>query len=340
MPTHRDIEAAALAALVRAGVPADQAALQVELLLEAELRGTASHGMLRLPRVVRRILNGVSDPVAKGLHDWAGQALLHVDGQGGLGPVVAMHALEAAADRVARTGSVTVAIRNCNHLGMLGFYAERMARRGFVLLGFTVSEALVHPWGGRRAMIGTNPVAIGVPAEPQPFVLDLATSLVSMGKIHDHANRGAPIPDGWALDAAGNPTTDAAAARDGALAPFGGAKGYALGLGFELLVTALAGSAIGGDVSGTLDDGTACNKGDVFILFAPQDGMAARIGAYLQALRDSAPLDGAHPVRIPGDRALQDREARLNGDLPLPDDIWNQIRALAGRDQLETTHAP
>lgn len=343
MPSHSDIERTARAALRRAGVPPAQAALQTELLLEAELRGTASHGLLRLPRVIERITNGVTDPLATGLHHWAGEALLRVDGAQGLGPVVAMQALDAAAERLPRMGSVTVAIRNCDHLGMLAFYAEKMAARGIVLLGFTVSEALVHPWGGRRAMIGTNPIAIGVPAEPQPFVVDLATSEVSMGKIHDHANRGVPIPPGWALDAAGEPTTDATAAKAGAIAPFGAAKGYALGLGFELLVSALCASALGRGVRGTLDSDQPCNKGDVFILFSPQDGMAQQIGAWLDVLRHSPPADPAQPVRIPGDRAQQTRARRAGAEIALPADIWTQIRRLSGDTEpaeKEADHAP
>lgn len=343
MPSHSQIESTARAALERAGVPPAQAALQTELLLEAELRGTASHGLLRLPRVIERIGNGVTDPAATGHHHWAGEALLRVDGRQGLGPVVALRALEAAAERLPRLGSVTVAIRNCDHLGMLAFYAEKMAARGVVLLGFTVSEALVHPWGGRRAMIGTNPIAIGVPAEPRPFVVDLATSLVSMGKIHDHANRGAAIPPGWALDAAGEPTTDAAAAKAGAIAPFGEAKGYALGLGFELLVSALCASALGTDVRGTLDSDQPCNKGDVFMLFCPQDGMAQQIGAWLDLLRQSPAADPAQPLRVPGDRALDTRARRAGGEIALPPEIWTTIRRLAGLAETETKeahHAP
>ena len=139
------------------------------------------------------------------------------------------------------------------------------------------------------------------------MVLDMATGLVSMGKIHDHANRGAPIPLGWALDENGDPTTDAAAAKKGAIAPFGGPKGYALGMAFEVLVASLAASAIGTDVKGTLDSVNVCNKGDIFIVIAPPHAEAARalVSGYLDDIRAAAPADPEHPVLAPGDRAQQ-----------------------------------
>src|SRR5699024_7432337 len=151
----------------------------VRALVEAELRGLPSHGLLRLPRVVERIRNGVADPHSTGAHDWATPAHLIVDGQCGIGQVVATHALDAVSDRARETGLAMATISNSNHIGMLSLYAERIAMAGQVLIGLTTSEALVHPWGGRDAMLGTNPITIGVPAEPEPFVFDMATGLVS-----------------------------------------------------------------------------------------------------------------------------------------------------------------
>jgi LDH2 family malate/lactate/ureidoglycolate dehydrogenase len=314
--------------------PPDHAARQVDLLMEAELRGIASHGLLRLPRIMRRIANGVTDPAAAGTHAWRGEAFLAVDGGRGLGPVVALGAIAALEDRAVRTGTAVAAIRNANHVGMLGYYAEGAARRGRTMIALTTSEALVHPWGGRRAMIGTNPITIAVPVGGgEVFMMDSATGLVSMGEIHDHANRGAPIPEGWALDVAGEPTTDATAAKAGAIAPFGGAKGYALGLAIELLVASLAGAAIGRGVTGTLDDDSVCNKGDVFILI---DGPARDLRFYLEELRTEAPAAGFDRVLIPGERGRAERTRRLAGGVDLPDALWSEIQAMATGGVAET----
>lgn len=327
--SYDEIVSTGLQALQNAGVPKDHAQLQMDLLLNGELSHLASHGILRLPRVIERINNGVTNPNAKGNVDWFATAMARVDGQNGLGPVVAMNALQQAMERAKDTGVATIAIKDCDHLGMLAFYAQRVAEQGMVVLCLTISEALVHPWGGRKAMLGTNPIAIGVPAKPNPVVLDLATSLVAMGKIHDYANRDEPIPDNWALDVDGNKTTDPHKAKLGAIAPFGGAKGYALGLGFEVMVTALANSAIGVDVVGTLDNNKPCNKGDVFIVMSPDSGGLQAVGEYLDALRNTPASDADNPVRIPGERAFATREQSKKEGVDIPDTIWETIQKYA-----------
>lgn len=326
-----EIRGVCATALLRAGVPDGHVPLQVDLLLEAELRGRPSHGLLRLPRIIERIRNGVADPRTSGRHEWQSDALLRVDGDRGLGPVVACAAIDALMERAETTGLALAAISNNNHLGMLAFYAERVADRGAMLIALSTSEALVHAWGGRRAVLGTNPVAIGVPAAPRPFVLDMATSLVSMGRIHDHALRDEAIPPNWAVDAAGDPTTDAKAAVCGSLAPFGEAKGYALGLAFEVLVASLTASALGGNVRGTLDATEICNKGDVFIIVrsTQMENMLTRIGAFLDEIRSDSPAQGFSRVSVPGDRSLSVRAERLRNGIPVADSVWNQILELS-----------
>ncbi len=318
------------AVLIAHGVPEPFARSQTDLLVEAQMRGYASHGVLRLPRIIERIVNDVSSPASSGVHEWIGDCLLRVDGERGLGPVVALSALDALTERARRSGIAVAAIRNSNHIGMLAWYGELIAREGLILIASTTSEALVHAWGGRQALIGTNPLCIAVPATPEPVVLDMATSLVSMGKIHDHANRGQPIPGGWALDVEGNPTTDASAAKAGAIAPFGGAKGYALGLVLELLITSLAGSAIGTTVRGTLDSNNVCNKGDLFIVISPPKSasVAAAIHAYLDEIRASGDPGAGRLVTIPGDRSREARARSLAEGVEVDDALWHQIMAL------------
>ena len=316
--------------LARQGVPEAHARIQANLFIGADMRGTASHGLLRLRRIVERLKLGLAVAGETGKQDWTARSFLSVDGRRGLGPVVALAALDAVIPRARETGIAIAAVRNANHLGAIAFYADYVARQGLTVIALTISEALVHPFGGRKAMIGTNPIAIGVPATPEPLVLDMATSLVSMGKIHDHANRDAPLPEGWALDAQGNPTTDAMAAKDGAIAPFGGAKGYALGLAFEVLVASLAESVIGNGVQGTLDSVHPSNKGDLFIVIAPPHAQAARalVTNYLDAVRASPPADPATPVLIPGDRAHAARDKSKADGVTLDDGLWEDLQKL------------
>lgn len=323
-------------ALVNAGTPPELADIQVAALIEAELRGVASHGLLRLPRLVERIRNGVTDPAARGSGCWRSPAVWEVDGGGGLGPVVACEAISQVSERARETGIALAAISHAGHLGAIGWYAERIASAGQIAVVVTTSEALVHPWGGRRALIGTNPVAIGVPAEPHPFVLDMATGVVSMGKVHDYANRGKALEPGWALDADGTPTTDARRAREGAITPFGGAKGYGLALGFELLVAGLTGSALGTDVTGTLDSTKPSTKGDVIMVIQPDDGVVAPISAYIDEIRRCPPIDEGTAVAVPGDRGRMRKAGALAEGIELPDEIWAALRGLAADEFQES----
>ena len=339
--TACDANRLGIAVLAAAGVPEPAAVVQTDLLVEAELRGHASHGLLRIPRLVERIENGVLDPTTTGSGRWMAHALRIVDGEHGLGPVVALDAITEITKRARTTGLACAAIRSNNHLGMLAWYVEKIARDGRIGIAMTTSEALVHPWGGREALVGSNPIAVGVPALPEPFVFDMATSAVSMGKIIDHANRGAALEPGWAVDIEGTPTTDAAAARAGAIAPFGGPKGYGLGIAVELIVAALTGSALGRDVLGTLDSTNLSTKGDVFIVIdRPDAGTAAAISSYLDTVRASARQRNDVPVRVAGDRARERRDRSTTEGIRIPDELYETLinlargagDAVAGRD--------
>ncbi|MDW6024141.1 Ldh family oxidoreductase [Mesorhizobium sp. BAC0120] len=311
--------------------PAKCALLQSDILVEAELRGHPSHGLQRLPRLLTRIERGLTDPRTEGMASWRSDAALEVDGMNGLGPVIAFAALRHLETRVATSGVALAAIRNSNHLGMLACYVEQIASWGCIGIAMSSSEALVHPHGGTRAMLGTNPIAIAVPTAERPMVLDLATSTVSMGKIHHYAANGMPLPSGWARDAAGRPTSSAAAAKQGSIAPFGGAKGYGLGLAVELVVAALAGSELAPNVRGTLDAEFVCNKGDVLIAIhlghAPD--LAAKLSAYLELIRRSPPADPEQPVSIPGDGAALRRAIALEQGFEIEPQLWRDLHALS-----------
>jgi LDH2 family malate/lactate/ureidoglycolate dehydrogenase len=318
--------------LGRRGTPAPAAATQARILVEADLRGQHSHGLQRLPMLVARIGTGMIQPAAVPDSRWVSESFLEVDGGAGFGPVVAYHALEKLTARAHDVGLAVGAVHNSNHLGMLACYVEDVAAGGQIGVALTTSEALVHPWGGSQAMVGTNPIAIGVPTGGEPFVLDMSTGAVSRGKILAFARTGRPLEPGWAVDAHGVPVTDARAAVDGAISPFGGAKGYALGLGLELLVAGLSGAETGQRVRGTLDAASACNKGDLFLVFDPAalglGGTAERMGAYLAEVRASPLADGVESIDVPGDRARRMRRTRLREGIPLDDDVWASAEEL------------
>lgn len=327
----RAAEALAADLLEQRKVLTKHAFLQAHVLVEAELKGHPSHGLLRLPRILRRIERGLIDPATEGSAHWRSAAMLDVDGQQGLGPVIAAGALGHLLERATTTGVALAAIRNSNHLGMLAYYVEEIAARGCIGIAMSSSEALVHPHGGTRAMLGTNPIAIAVPTATRPLVLDLATSVVSMGKIHHYADKAMPIQQGWARDADGVETTDAARAKLGSLAPFGGAKGYGLGIAMELLVATLAGSALAPDVRGTLDAEFICNKGDVLIAIDARSSpdLLDRLSTYLDLIRNSSPADATQPVRVPGDGAAIRRDKALVDGFEIDPRLWAELNALS-----------
>ncbi len=324
--TTREIVASALE---RVGVAPEAAAIQARWLVEGELRGHPSHGIQRLPVLVERVRKGLLDAGAEPRLEWGGEATLLVDGDGGLGPAVATRALAALEPRARRLGVAVAAVRNSGHLGLLSPYVESVAAGGLVGIALTTSEALVHPFGGARALIGTNPIAVGIPTPGEPFALDMATGEISMGKVLAYAQRGQELEPGWAIDGTGQATRDPAAVA--AIAPFGGVKGYGLGLAFELLVGILSGTAFGTDVLGTLDTEHPVTKGDLFICLAPErfgvgPETMERLGAYLEELRGSAVA--SEPVAVPGDRARARRRRALAEGIELPDELVARLREL------------
>lgn len=323
-----------VAALQRNGAPLAPATVQANWLVEADLRGQSSHGIARLPILVARIQAGLLVPDSSPIMNWRSESVLSVEGARGFGPVVAQQALEIGTARAQSTGISLIVISNTNHLGILAPYVEQVAAQGVICMALTTSEALVHPWGGRDAMVGTNPLAISVPADPVPFVLDMATGQISMGKILHHAQIGQPLEPGWAVDSEGQPTTDPHAALDGSISPFGGAKGFALGLAFEVLVGSLTSSALGRNVHGTLDAVEVCNKGDVFICIdqmivtgAPR---SADVSRYLNDVRSTPAVAGSPGVRIPGDRAANERAKREVLGVEVARTSWDAAVGLAG----------
>ncbi len=326
--------ALASAVLRAVGAPARNAATQARWLVEGDRRGYGSHGIQRLPVLVRRVQKGLIVPDAEPRLEWRSDALLAVDGRQGFGPVVVLAALEEVYRRVTSTGVVLAAVSNSNHIGVVAPYLEWLADRSLCGLAFTTSEALVHPYGGRRAMVGTNPVAIGVPARPRPLVVDLATSEVSMGRIIRHQELGIPLEPGWAVDAAGVPTTVPAAALGGAISPFGGAKGFALGLAVEVLVGSLTASALGREVRGTLDADSVCNKGDVFICVDPARVVdlaptLERVSRYLAEVGAEPTQDGSEHVRLPGERAAASRSESAVAGVEVAARAWEAANVLA-----------
>lgn len=312
--------------LIGNGADAGDAECQADILVEGELREQPSHGVGRLPVLVGRLRRGLIVSGATIRLQWLAESVAAVDGGRSFGPVAARDAVDAVVDRAAISGIALAMVRNSNHIGMLAPYVERIAAHDAVGLAFTTSEALVHPWGGTRPMVGTNPIAIAIPTPGPPLVLDMSTAAVSMGKVLDYAVRGMQIPPGWGIDGNGRPSTDAAEVAAGALTPFGGPKGYALAIALECMIGALTGSALGTDVRGTLDQEFVANKGDLFAAISLQrlglmDSLPT-VADYLDRVRASGKPEA---VAIPGDRARATRACREADGILLSPQTWTSL---------------
>ena len=315
------------------GANEEEAFIQADVWTEADLRGIHSHGVQRLPVMVTRIQKGLLKVNVMPERTWSTPSVLNVDGKDGFGTAISETSLRELTPAARKHGVGVLTVRNAAHIGMVGYYAERRALDGLVCIAFTTTEVLVHPFGGAEALVGTNPIAIGIPANPRPFVLDMATSVSAMGKIIAMKHRGEKIPEGWAVDKDGRPTTDPEEAIHGSLSPAGGPKGYGLGIAIAMLGGLLPGTEIGRKVLGTLDTDYRCTVGDLFILLDPQafpgaTTLANGVKGYLDDLRASRPAVGFKQVMVPGDPEYRLREERLEKGIPHPEEVWHAAEQL------------
>jgi LDH2 family malate/lactate/ureidoglycolate dehydrogenase len=319
------------------GMPPDDAALSARLLVRSELRGYATHGMTRVASYVERLASGAFNPRPAMTHRAApGGIVLEADGA--MGQVAGPLALELGRHALGRSASVLVVIRECGHLGALGIHALMAAEAGlFCVVGQRTPPLLAMP-GFKAPAIGHNPIAFGCPM-PQggPLVFDIACSVAARGHILLAAREGRPIPEGWAVDADGVPTTDAKRALAGALLPMGGHKG----VGIAMMVECLAG-ALGADAGASLpgrdrlpEAGAVGRQGGFMWLVRPAAfGEPAAFGAAMAAWTDGYLDAGAPDARLPGSRG-EALEARGRADgLALPPAIAAELAALGERLEL------
>lgn len=315
--------------LTTLGASHGEAASVAEVTTEADLRGYPSQGLMRFPMLVRRTRTGAIRTGTRPSTVRETEASAVLDGRGGYGQHVGIQAVDLAVAKARHVGVGAVAVRNANHVGMCGYYAERAARAGCIGVATSTTEAIVHPHGGVEPLLGTNPLAVAFPAPGDPFLLDMATSALSMGRILEASEEGRPLPPGSALDPQGRPTQDPKEALQGVLSPMAGPKGYGLGLAVAALA-ALSGAALGREVVGTLTPEEAVNKGDFYLAldveaFCPLAEFRDRVGRYLREVRESIPAAGVPRVRLPGERTFRSREGALERGYDVYDDLWEEI---------------
>lgn len=316
------LTAVAEALLTALAVPQADAAVTAAYLVDADLDGVSTHGIGRLPNYLQLLQAGAVNPQPRLQLQQRRTATALLDADHALGQVAVRAALDWALPAAALHGSAWCAIRRCGHAGSLAVYLRSITDAGMIGIICGNSPPAVAPSGALRPLLGTNPLAVGVPLPGQPaFLLDMATSAVSRGTLLAAQRNRLPLPPGVALDAAGHPTTDPAAALDGALLPFGGAKGSGLALAIELLTVLSAGSALSAEMpSFFAPQPQAADLGMLIGVLDPAGfagpAAAVAVAERFVTLLETAADDGGR-LRLPGRRRHDHRQAALRDGLVL-----------------------
>ncbi|HET7729201.1 MAG TPA: Ldh family oxidoreductase [Usitatibacter sp.] len=325
-----DLEALMSSALARAGATEAMAGATARALVAAELEGIASHGASRIPQYCGHLRNGRASGSAVAIVARDSRAACLVDARGGLAFEACELAGREAVRRAREYGVAWVSVTNSNHFGVAAYHLAPIAAAGLVGLAFGNSPAAMPAWGGKRPIFGTNPIAAAFPRrQGEPLSIDLSLSAVARGKIMVAARDGKPIPEGWALDAEGRPTTDAKAALQGSMLPAGGVKGAMLAMTVELLACALGGAAFGFESDSFFtDEGKPTRIGQAFLAIDP--GALAGNDVYLERVETLvSAMQEDSEVRLPGARRAANARKSAADGIAVPSDLMAKIRALA-----------
>lgn len=340
-----------LAILKGWGMEGEDVEATADALLDCDLRGIDTHGISLLALYAGWIAAGGFDLAARAELVQEGPASALLDAKGGLGFAVSVRAAELAADKAKQTGVAAVTVRNSHHFGAAGYYARIAARKGVVSLVATSTKVVcVVPPGASEPVLGTNPLAYGVPRGPgqEPIVFDMATSTAAGNKVRLYQLTGTPVPEGWVVDGQGTPVTDPETANrliyepgPGGLTPLGATPvlGAHKGYGLALLVHFLGGTLAGGRFAGSRNpdhpQGDGDNIGHFFLAIDPTAFRAAGeffadVDDVESSLRGVPPADPARPVLLPGDIEERVRQDRLAAGIPLAPTLIDKLRTIAG----------
>jgi len=328
--TYEQLNTFCMDAFVKFGFNKDEARIITDVLLLSDLYGIESHGMQRLVRYHKGIEKGLIKIDAKPeiVHETPVSAV--IDAHDAMGQLVSHQAMELAIEKAKKTGMAIVSVRNSNHFGIAGYYAKMACDQGLMGMAMTNSEAIMVPTFARMAMIGSNPIAIALPAEPYPFFFDASTSVVTRGKLEVYNKLGKPLPEGWALNKDGHPSSDAkdvlgniVAKNGGGIMPLGGSteqlgshKGYGYGMLCEIFCSIFSQGTpsshvnVGGK-SGTCHGFMAVDPN----VFGDAESIKAHFSEYLQELRNAPKADGATRIYTHGEKEVEAYADRMKNGI-------------------------
>ena len=323
----REIETLSKRALMGSGATDVNAGPVADSMRSAEAEGIRNVGLGYLPIYCEHLRCAKIDGAAVPNVRRSARASIVVDAAFGFAHPAFLAALDEFVEAANDCGVAALSIARSYSAGVVGWFVDHLARRGLVGLGFANSSALMPPWGGNLPVFGTNPLAFGVPrTHDEPIILDMATSATARVNVLNAASLGGPIPEGWALDTSGQPTTDPQAAIDGMMAPLGGAKGYGLALMVDVLAGALTGSNFSHESSSFGDNiGGPPGVGQLFVAFSPTTMGAASFGERVETLAGVVHAqDGA---RLPGSTRHEHRVTAERNGVDVPAELLDRLES-------------
>jgi ureidoglycolate dehydrogenase (NAD+) len=331
VPDHRQLESFVASLFVAKRMRADDAATLARILVWADLRGTASHGVSRVARYMEMVAAGELDTEARVAIEERGASLLLMRASRAAGPVSMTAMAEAAAERADKSGSCIGIVSLTTHTGAIGAYAEWLAKRGYASIIAASGPPMMAYHGARVPSLSTSPIAMGVPRGDTPLILDMATSVVPMQRLLQAKQGEAQLEPGWALDKNGDPTTDAAKAK--IAMPLGGPKGSGLSLMIECLTGLMAGTPILAATIGPSGDGRHRQNAlmvviKVAALCDPAD-YARDIEALAGTIKSLNPRSGFDEILLPGERGARASAKNRRDGVPVAGSAWRYLSDLA-----------
>lgn len=332
---HADLHEVVRVTFAACGMSQIDAALLAETLVEADLRGVHSHGVLRVPEYVDKLTVGGVDPAGRPRVVKDHGAALVVDGANAMGQVASVFAMNAALARARETGVAVAAVGGSNHCGAMAYYAMMALAEDMIGIATTNALPTMAPWGGIDKIVGINPLAVAIPAGRRPaLVLDMAFSGSSHGKIRVYRQKGLSIPEDWAFDRDGRPTTDPALAVEGLLQPIGKFKGVNLAVVTGALATLLSGASYGTELGNMVDGAKPGRDGHLYAVFDiaafedPQR-VKTRVDGIIDEIHASRRAPGAERIYAPGELEAETAERYRAEGIPLNRETLDAVIAAA-----------
>ncbi|MDR2730990.1 MAG: Ldh family oxidoreductase [Treponema sp.] len=332
------------------GFSGDESGIISDVLLRADLYGIESHGIHRIIRYDREITSGQTNPKAiiETVHESKISAVLEANKA--MGQLTGVYAMNMAVEKARNSGCGMVSVRNSNHYGIAGYYSEMAAAQDMLGICMTNTEAICVPTFGSEAVTGTNPIALAMPARPYVFSYDASTTVVPRGKIEVYSKNGEPLPENWAVDSEGGPTTDAGLVIDniirkagGGITPLGGLgmlhgghKGYGLGIIVDIFTAIFSNGLTSNYVNRKPEHIGICHyfMAVDYGIFGDKALIKANLSEFLQELRGSKKAEGQNRIYTHGEKEAESMAKRINGKIPVNEKTFDEINAIAARQSI------